>query len=318
LHTRTRLRLGGRVSRRSRPIRPPEEPAEDGMVASALQQARRVLARDIPVLVEGETGTGKEYFARRLHEGGPHAAGEFVAVNCAALPESLIESELFGYAPGAFTGARREGHPGKLAEADGGTLFLDEIGDMPLALQSRLLRVLQERQIVPVGGSRPLRVEFTLISATHRDLRQLVAAGEFRSDLYYRLNGLRVALPPLRERSDLRALVQKLLHASEPGAEIDDDALSLLLEHPWPGNCRQLEFVLRTALALREGDGPLQAHHLPDDFRAELSAASSAGGLQAAKDNMIREAVEAHGGNVAAAARALGINRSTIYRRLRE
>ncbi|WP_305792376.1 sigma-54 factor interaction domain-containing protein, partial [Arhodomonas sp. KWT] len=153
------------------------------------------------MLVEGETGTGKEYLAHRIHHQGPRAGGPLVVVNCAAIPDGLIESELFGYAPGAFTGARREGARGRVHEADGGTLFLDEIGEMPQALQTRLLRVLQEQRVVPVGGGHEESVDFALIAATNRDLAQCVAEGTFRADLYYRLNGLRVRLPPLRERA---------------------------------------------------------------------------------------------------------------------
>ncbi|MFA9462219.1 sigma-54-dependent Fis family transcriptional regulator [Thiohalorhabdus sp. Cl-TMA] len=320
LHTRTRLR---QPHARPTPIPSPLPTTGriehgDPTVATAAERAHRVLTRDIPVLIEGETGTGKEHLARMLHDYGPRADGAFVAINCAALPESLIESELFGYVPGAFTGAKREGQTGKLVEADGGTLFLDEIGDMPLPLQSRLLRVLQDKQVVPVGGNQPRPVSFSLVSATHRDLRALVAAGEFRSDLYYRLNGLQVEMPPLRRRRDLSRLIHALLAEEDPEARICPEALELMLGHPWPGNCRQLSFVLRTALALRDDAEPLEPRHLPGDFHKDLTGRDEECGssLQAVTDQVIREAVEANGGNVSAAARALGINRSTIYRRL--
>ena len=164
----------------------------------------------MPLLLNGETGSGKEAFAKAVHLAGPRAEQAFVALNCAAIPETLIESELFGYRGGSFTGARKEGMRGKLQQADGGTLFLDEIGDMPLALQTRLLRVLEERRVVPLGGE-PEDVDVRLISATHRDLAELVADGRFREDLYYRLNGMVVSLPPLRERSDREELLDYLL-----------------------------------------------------------------------------------------------------------
>ncbi|MCR8050046.1 sigma-54-dependent transcriptional regulator EatR, partial [Pseudomonas aeruginosa] len=182
----------------------------DAELAADFRRALKVYARDVPLLLNGETGSGKEAFAKAVHLAGPRAEQAFVALNCAAIPETLIESELFGYRGGSFTGARKEGMRGKLQQADGGTLFLDEIGDMPLALQTRLLRVLEERRVVPLGGE-PEDVDVRLISATHRDLAGLVADGRFREDLYYRLNGMVVSLPPLRERSDREELLDYLL-----------------------------------------------------------------------------------------------------------
>ena len=163
------------------------------------------------MLLVGETGTGKDLFAKAFHNSSHHSHKPFVAINCAAIPESLIESELFGYKPGAFTGANRQGSQGKIAQANGGTLFLDEIGDMPVHLQSRLLRVLEEQEVVPLGGDKSVKVDFQLITATNRDLRQLIAEGEFRQDLFYRLNGIALTLPPLRERTDFVELLQQLL-----------------------------------------------------------------------------------------------------------
>ena len=199
----------------------------DARVDAAIRQAQRVLGRDISILIEGESGTGKEMLARAIRASGPRAGGPFVAVDCAAIPQGLIESELFGYAEGAFTSAKRKGHVGKIQMADGGTLLLDEIGDMPLALQASLLRVLQERMVTPLGSARAIPVNIAVICATHCGLRQLVAEGRFRGDLYYRLNGFALALPPLRERTDLRALAEKLF-AQENGGRP--------LVHRSPGN----------------------------------------------------------------------------------
>jgi len=255
-----------------------------------------------------------------------------VSINCAAVPESLIESELFGYEQGAFTGASRKGSPGKIAQAHGGTLFLDEIGDMPLHLQSRLLRVLQERRVVPLGASQGIDVDFDLISATNQNLRERVARGAFRADLYYRLNGLLLRLPPLRRRSDLQALVSHLLELEADGElpEVSPDVLSVFGCHPWPGNIRQLGNVLRTALAMRDGAEPLEIRHLPEDFLHDaqqeegdlgddapipIPAGSS---LQDLEHEAIAAAMGRYGGNVSAAARALGISRTTLYRKLQQ
>ena len=215
------------------------------------------------MLLCGETGSGKEVFARAVHEASPHASGAFVAVNCASLPETLIESELFGYRAGAFTGAVRSGRRGKILQADGGTLFLDEIADMPLELQARLLRVLDERQVTPLGTEEVMPVDFQLISASHEHLPSRVREGRFREDLYYRLAGVELQLPPLRERSDRRELMRRLLVA-EGGAQatLTAEAERALLEHPWPGNIRQLCHVLRTAAALADGQ-PIAREHLP-------------------------------------------------------
>ncbi|MEN9628347.1 MAG: hypothetical protein RJA10_1574, partial [Pseudomonadota bacterium] len=192
----------------------------DPQMHSLLAKVRRVLDRDIPILVLGETGTGKELLARAIHQDSARARQPFVAVNCASIPETLIEAELFGYEEGAFTGARRKGQAGKILQADGGTLFLDEIGDMPLPLQAHLLRVLQERQVVPLGSNKAVAVDVTIVCATHRNLRDMIAAQQFREDLYYRLNGLAVRLPSLRERTDLAALVRRILDGSEAGQHL--------------------------------------------------------------------------------------------------
>ena len=319
----------------------------DPRVADAFSRAKRVQAQGISLLIQGESGTGKEVLARRLHDEGPRAGRPFVAVNCAALPEHLIEAELFGYVGGAFTGARREGSPGRIREADGGTLFLDEIGDMPLALQARLLRVLQDKAVVPVGGSHPVPVDFLLVSATHRRLKDAISVGNFREDLYYRLNGLSVTLPPLRERQDFDALLQGLLAqlTQDMGRAAIDSVhpglLAALRQHAWPGNLRQLHALLRTACALLPSDArDLDWSHLPQDMVEELGAASPAPhrpandpvratppqhapegaetNLRRLSSQAIRQVVDATEGNLSEAARRLGISRNTLYRWLRK
>lgn len=253
----------------------------DGRMERAIARVRRILGKPIPLLITGESGVGKELFARAVHGAGPRAQAPWVALNCAALPESLIESELFGYTPGAYTGARRDGNPGRLREAHGGTLFLDEIGDMPLSLQARLLRVLQEREVVPLGGGKAVAVDFALICATHRDLRAEVEAGRFRADLYYRLNGLTVSLPALREREDLLALVYKLLaeqdramagHGEWSRIRLTPELERAFVAYGWPGNLRQLSNVLRTAVAFLEpGETWIDRQHLPEDLLDDLA-----------------------------------------------
>jgi sigma-54 dependent transcriptional regulator, acetoin dehydrogenase operon transcriptional activator AcoR len=256
----------------------------------------------------------------------------FVAVNCAAIPENLIESELFGYEEGAFTGARRKGVAGRIVQAHGGTLFLDEIGDMPPALQARLLRVLQERQVTPLGSARSVAVDVMVIAATHRNLRELIRAQAFREDLYYRLNGLVVRLPALRERSDLEAIVQKILR-TECGARVpglDDEVRQLFHAYAWPGNIRQLAGVLRTAAVMAEGEPLITREHLSDDFVEDAPGALVVAPahavpqdrplpatLQDMKLDALRRAVEEAGGNISVASRRLGISRNTIYRKLR-
>ncbi|MGH8438942.1 MAG: sigma-54-dependent Fis family transcriptional regulator, partial [Pseudomonas sp.] len=215
------------------------------------RRAVRVFERDVPLLINGETGSGKEAFAKAVHQASQRRDRAFVALNCASIPESLIESELFGYRGGSFTGARKEGMRGKLQQADGGTLLLDEIGDMPLALQTRLLRVLEDRMVVPIGGE-PQAVNVRIISATHRNLLERVEDGSFREDLYYRLNGLEIELPALRERSDKSQLLDFILaeEAGEQSVTLEPSARQTLLDFAWPGNVRQLRNVLRTLVAL--------------------------------------------------------------------
>ena len=258
----------------------------DTQMASVVDKIRRVINRDIPILILGETGTGKELLARAIHVDSVRSKQAFVAVNCASIPETLIEAELFGYEEGAFTGARRKGAVGKLVQANGGTLFLDEIGDMPVALQAHLLRVLQERQVTPLGSSKSVPVDVSIICATHRNLREMIDRKAFREDLFYRLNGLAVRLPPLRERSDLLALVRRILdQLAEPSRasrrlQPDADVLRLFQHYAWPGNVRQLFNVLRTAAVMASGDALITREHLSDDFLEEARA-SQPGGIDA-------------------------------------
>ncbi|PMN92610.1 transcriptional regulator [Enterovibrio norvegicus] len=244
----------------------------DGKMHRAIRQAQSVVNSDIPLVIQGETGVGKEVFAQAVHATSERASEKLVAVNCAAIPAELVESELFGYVKGAFTGASAKGSLGYIRQADGGTLFLDEIGDMPLHVQARLLRVLQEKSVTPLGSTDSYPVDFRIVCATHQSLRDAVASKQFRDDLYYRVNGLTLFLPSLRERTDLRELVAELLMSlSEQGASpmISDDVMSLFQAHPWPGNIRQLVNVLRVALALSDGD-VITRHHLSDDFFLDL------------------------------------------------
>jgi len=298
----------------------------DATLRAAIAKARKLVDKPaIALLLQGESGVGKEVFAQALHASGARRGRPFVAVDCAALPETLIEAELFGYRPGAFTGAARQGAPGRIREADGGTLFLDEIGDMPAVLQTRLLRALQQREVVPLGGGAPVPVDFRLVCASHRRLKDEVAAGRFRADLYYRLNGLTLTLPPLRERQDFAALVARLLAAEAPGLSLAPALLARLARYRWPGNVRQLANALRTAAALLdEGGTVLTEAQLPDDLAEELAnepapapAAASGDDLRQLADARIRATLAAVGGNVSEAARRLGISRNTLYRRVR-
>ena len=306
----------------------------DPQVANVIAKVRKVIGKDIPILITGETGTGKELLAQAIHNDSPRRTGSFVAVNCASIPETLIESELFGYEEGAFTGGRRKGAVGKLLQADGGTLFLDEIGDMPYPLQVRLLRVLQERLVNPLGSTKSIPVDIAVVCATHRDLRGMIAQNRFREDLYYRLNGLVVKLPPLRERTDFASVIQKMLqceslgHVNGERLSVASDVMMLFKRCAWPGNFRQLGNLLRTAAAMVDADGQIRREHLPDDFFDNLGNAGSASSrtieavgshgarLEDVTVLAITSAVAEHGGNVSAAARALGISRNTIYRKM--
>ncbi|MCK1791260.1 sigma-54-dependent Fis family transcriptional regulator [Pseudomonas violetae] len=296
----------------------------DSRVEKAVRQAERLLEKDIPLLIHGETGVGKEVFVKALHQASSRSKQAFIAVNCAAIPAELVESELFGYEKGAFTGANQKGSIGLIRKADKGTLFLDEIGDMPLPTQARLLRVLQERCVQPVGSSELFPVDIRIISATNRSLREQVQLGRFREDLYYRIGGLTLELPPLRERSDKRELFKRLWEQHrEPSqwAGLSREVLELFGRHPWPGNLRQVSSVMQVALAMAE-EQPVRPEHLPDDFFVDLEMEPVELDEPLAVDlNDVEELnrqLQALGGNISHLARRLGVSRNTLYKRLRQ
>ena len=303
----------------------------DPQVNALIDKVTKVLGKDIPILIMGETGTGKELLAQAIHNDSPRAQGPFVAVNCASIPETLIESELFGYEDGAFTGARKKGSTGKILQANGGTLFLDEIGDMPLSLQARLLRVLQERMVTPLGSSKSITVNVELICATNRNLRDQIAKGLFREDLYYRLNGLVVRLPPLRERTDIEVVVEKILMLESTGGRyfVAPEIMTLFKRHNWPGNFRQLTNLLRTAIVMAGDECQIRRQHLPDDFLDDIELMQASvpenmiqlpitGGnhLEQVEVALIQQSLDSNNGNVSATARELGVSRNTIYRKI--
>ncbi|MBO2601189.1 sigma-54-dependent Fis family transcriptional regulator [Shewanella algae] len=293
----------------------------------AWQQARKVLARNIPLLILGETGVGKEQFVKQLHVQSPRHQQPFVAVNCAAIPAELVESELFGYQAGAFTGASRQGYVGKIRQAHQGSLFLDEIGEMSLAAQSRLLRVLQEREVVPIGSNQAHSVDIQVIAATHMDLPALVQQGAFRADLYYRLNGLQVTLPALRQRSDLRRLIHKLHQRYRVRPQSLCPVLEQqLLQYHWPGNLRELDNLMQVACLMAEEFSELNWQTLPESLQQTLGTAEEAmadlapapgNNLHSQMQTQIRDTWLACNGNVSEAARRLGISRNTLYRKLK-
>jgi transcriptional regulator of acetoin/glycerol metabolism len=323
----------------------------DPQVSSVIHKLRMVSGKDIPVMILGETGTGKDLLAQAIHGDSNRAGQPFVSVNCASIPETLIESELFGYEEGAFTGARKKGAIGKILQAHGGTLFLDEIGDMPKHLQARLLRVLQERRVSPLGAGKEVDVDVAVVCATHKNIKDMIARGDFREDLYYRLNGLVVRLPALRERSDFELVVRKILKAlCENGEQIgiSPEVMNIFKRYHWPGNFRQLHNLMRTAVVMVGCQGVIELSHLPDDFLEELEHGlpnpipprlmGSIGQAQPLPDapntapmpdptvpegtrledvalSAMAQMLRLHKGNVSAAAKALGVSRNTIYRK---
>jgi transcriptional regulator of acetoin/glycerol metabolism len=323
----------------------------DPGMASQIQLAARVIQRKIPIILRGQTGTGKEVFANALHSISPNSAGAFVAVNCASLPENLIESELFGYRAGAFTGAQREGRRGKIVQANSGTLFLDEIGDMPMALQARLLRVIEEQEVTPLGAEVTVKVDFQLISASHRNLMELVQNGQFREDLYYRLNGIEINLPALRDRADALALIHHILESeADDPPTLSVEAQRALLSYAWPGNIRQLRHVLQMAMALCDG-GEIKCAHLPAEICRGIVAAGATGtqgtqgapglaratglsnagapphasddadistlnAIQLKERETVLALLDEHRWNVSNVAKGLGISRNTLYRKM--
>jgi transcriptional regulator of acetoin/glycerol metabolism len=300
---------------------------QDAAVAAAYRLAAAAVQIHAPILIHGETGSGKELLARFCHRTSGRR-GQFVAVNCAALPAELFEAELFGYAGGAYTGARREGSAGLIAGADGGTLLLDEVRELPPPVQASLLRFLDDQMVRPVGATVARRVDVQLLAATHADLADEVAAGRFRADLFYRLNTVRVDLPPLRRRTDIAAAVRHVLGQVDPGSDIDDEAVESLSRHAWPGNFRELRSVLTRAL-LAGGRRRLVAADfvglLPSGPAGKVPAASASAPpprpegpstLQQVAADAVRREFERTGGSVSQTSRNLGISRTTVYRHL--
>lgn len=328
-----------------RPMTLEEVAGEDPLMLRNVRSAHRIAKSNVSVLIRGPTGSGKEAFAKALHLASDRAGKAFVAVNCAAIPESLIESELFGYKSGAFTGARKEGMRGKILQADGGTLFLDEIGDMPLLLQTRLLRVLEEREVVQLGSETPIAADLRVVSASHRNLLDMIAQGSFREDLYYRLNGITLELPSLAQRCDKERLIRQIIACETRDGRpvaLEIDAFQQLLRYPWPGNIRELRNVIRTALAICEG-GLVCMVDLPREIRdwmpnaAPLAAPAAAAALpsgiaaapepapagdnsmplEAAERGALLRAIEKSRWNMSNAASRLGISRNTLYRKIK-
>ncbi|CUB04545.1 sigma-54-dependent Fis family transcriptional regulator [Marinomonas fungiae] len=304
--------------------------ADDPAMRKTINLAKRLRHRDMNLLILGDTGTGKEVLAQAIHSSSDRSDEPFVAVNCAAIPESLIESELFGYTPGTFTGGRAKGAKGLIQQADGGTLFLDEIGDMPLHLQTRLLRVLAEGLVLPLGAVQPVAVNIRVLAATHCDLSQRISDGRFREDLFYRLNGATLKLPTLNARADKQYLIQTLLQKVNPKVRLRADAMSALLAYHWPGNIRQLKNTLTFAEAICESD-EITVQHLPEEFvthhhqvhEASVPLAQTAQYTPAVNNQppptesaMLLDLLQRHHWNVSAVARQLGVSRPTVYRRM--
>jgi transcriptional regulator of acetoin/glycerol metabolism len=311
----------------------------DPHMAYNVRCIRRVVNKNIYILLNGETGSGKEVFARAIHDASDRKGKPFVALNCAAIPETLIESELFGYKAGAFTGARREGMRGCVLESSGGTLFLDEIGDMPLHLQTRLLRVLETKEVLPLGSQVPVAIDLHVISATHQDLRELIPLGQFRQDLFYRLNGITLKMPALREREDIDSLIRCAIALENDGPEpisIERKAFNRLKEYDWPGNIRELCNIVRTSIALSDdnliclADLPKEIAK-PEEFvpEAEEQFATvqqddeEVQTLQytplenAVRETILRE-IEHNRWNVTVTAKKLHMTRCTLYRKLKK
>jgi len=291
--------------------------SRDPSMLKLARQVERLAPTQATVLLHGESGTGKEIFARALHSGSPRKTKRFVAINCAAIPDALLESELFGYEKGAFTGAVRT-TPGKVETADGGTLFLDEIGDLPMTLQAKLLRFLQERVIERVGGRQEIPVDVRVVCATHRNLKDRIEAGEFREDLYYRLSEMVLALPPLRARAGdaeliAHAFAQRFSEANGRGRiRLREDALQAIAKHPWPGNVRELENAIKRAVIMADGDG-ISADDLGLTESAEAPILTLREVREDAERLAILKAMARTDDNVVHAAEMLGISRPTLY-----
>lgn len=295
----------------------------DAQVARNIVKIKKIIPHDIPILLQGQTGTGKGWLAKAIHRESQRAGKAFVAINCASLPKELIEAELFGYVGGAFTGAKPTGYKGKLLAADGGYLFLDEIGDMPLDMQTRLLRAIEDKQICPVGSVQNIAIDIGIISASNVDLKQAVEDGTFRRDLYYRLNGLTIKLPKLSEREDFEHLVEAILQREMPQAHIrlSADVWALFKTHIWQGNIRQLHHILKVGALICE-DEMIKLHDLPEDFMAETSRSDQKIeqllSLEESEKIVISNMLDACGHNLSKAAKNLGISRNTLYSKLKQ
>jgi transcriptional regulator of acetoin/glycerol metabolism len=295
----------------------------DPVMLRNMRNAQRVADCAVSVLIRGPTGSGKEAFARAIHLASNRARRAFVAVNCAAIPESLIESELFGYTAGAFTGARREGMRGRIAQSSGGTLFLDEIGDMPLTLQTRLLRVLEDQEVTPLGSETSVKLDLRVICASHRNLRELLNRGMFREDLYYRLNGITLELPALAARRDKEALIRKCIASEIPAgssASIEGAALDRLAGYNWPGNIRELRNTIRTAIAICE-NSVIRLSDLPAEIthpgRQTAARSEPDISLEHAEREALLRVIELNDWVMSHVATQLGISRNTLYRKIK-
>jgi len=338
-----------RAAKTDSPLQPPRKSptgGKDTILDSLSKKMVSLQEQKIPILIIGESGVGKEYLVQHAIRAGSRRDNPFIAINCAAIPRDLIESELFGYAPGSFTGASREGRIGKFQHASGGTIFLDEIGDMDIALQATLLRVLESSAIVPIGGVKPVKVDVQVIAATNASLRDLVEKGSFRRDLYYRLNGAQIWIPSLRERPDKIQLISNIFEEEQEfggfinrGKVLSDEVLEIFLKHPWPGNIRQLRNLLKT-VALMTRDSVITVEDLPPDFIAEMSLSSDEqyifdslsptesdtaatvsiaptnGVLANWEEQAVLSALQTSSWNVSMAAKTLSITRSTLYKKI--
>lgn len=297
----------------------------DSTVEHCWQQANRVIDKDISLLILGETGVGKNEFVKALHKNSQRKTGPLVSVNCGALPKDLVESELFGYVAGAFTGANSKGYQGKIRQAHKGILFLDEIADLPLEAQSRLLHVLQDKTVLPVGSNQSVQVDTQIIAATHKDLENLVSEGLFRQDLYYRLNGLIIELPRFEERDDKQQLIENIhrRHA-ESEQQLCPHLLSLLLSYSWPGNLRELDSLIKVSALMAQGEETLELAHVPTHLSKKLSQAQDVTTateptlkLRATVEDKLLKTYQANQGNISKTSRMLGVSRNTIYRKLK-
>jgi DNA-binding NtrC family response regulator len=316
------VQLSADTANRQNPVADPPMAGRSAAIQALIRRIASLRENESNVLIEGESGTGKELVARAVHDASPRRAGPFVPVDCGALPESIIESELFGHRKGAFTGAT--GAQGLFRMAEGGTIFLDEIGEIPAAVQAKLLRALQHKEVRPVGAASAIPVDIRVVAATHRDLAEMVDAGSFRMDLYYRLNVVKFTIPPLRERSeDIEPIARHFVAKhGRSGESISRKAVARLECHPWPGNARELENAIESALAFASGK-TLEASDFPGLLPGKVAPAAGVDGtdelplsLEAYERAALVRALAEAGGDVTRAAFSLGIGRSTLYRKL--